>query len=190
MGMTDGLDLRTVLLLLVAVGALVAAWYVARRAPRLVVAGWAAVCFLVPIWIGVQAGIYWSVLTAVTVVALAAWSTSDFNFSYVDVLVVGFVLLVLAAYVVGDSTWGHVLIVLVGWLVPYAWGRVVLARVDSGWLYSCIAVAATATAAGVARPLSRPRMHVTMAMTSATNGRMPKRNPVSTSSLSMDWNDP
>ena len=54
--MTDGLDLRTVLLLLVAVAALVAAWFVARRAPRLVVAGWAAVCFLVPIWVGVQAG--------------------------------------------------------------------------------------------------------------------------------------
>ena len=144
--MTDGLDLRTVLLLLVAVGALVAAWYVARRAPRLVVAGWAAVCFLVPIWVGVQAGIYWSAVTAVTVVALAAWSASDFTFSYVDVLVVGFGLLVLAAYVVGGSTWGHVLIVLVGWLVPYAWGRVVLARVDSAWLTSCIAVAATVAA--------------------------------------------
>ena len=145
--MTDGLDLRTVLLLLVAVGAVVAAWFVARRAPRLVVAGWAAVAFLVPIWVGVQAGIYWSALTAVTAVALAAWSSSDLTFSYVDILVVGFALLVLAAYVVGGSTWGHVLIVLVGWLVPYAWGRVVLARVDSGWLYSCIAVAATAAAA-------------------------------------------
>ena len=144
--MTDGLDLRTVLLLLVAVGALVAAWYVARRAPRLVVAGWAAVCFLVPIWVGVQAGIYWSAVTAVTAVALAAWSTSDFTFSYVDVLVVGFALLVLAAYVVGGSTWGHVLIVLFAWLVPYVWGRVVLARVEAGWLTSCIAVAATAAA--------------------------------------------
>ena len=38
---------------------------------------------------------------------------------------------VLAAYVVGGSTWGHVLIVLVGWLVPYVWGRFVLARVDA-----------------------------------------------------------
>jgi hypothetical protein len=140
------LDLRTVLLLLLAVAAAVVAWFVARRAPRLVVAGWAAVCFLVPIWVGVQAGIYWSALTAVTVVALAAWSSSDFTFSYVDLLVVGFGLLVLAAYVVGGSTWGHVLIVLVGWLVPYAWGRVVLARIDRGWLYSCIAVAATAAA--------------------------------------------
>jgi hypothetical protein len=146
MSVTDGLDLRTVLLLLLAGAALVAAWFVARSAPRVVVAGWAAVCFFVPIWVGVQAGIYWSAVTAVTVVALAAWSTSDFTFSYVDVLVVGFVLLVLAAYVVGGSTWGHVLIVLVGWIVPYAWGRVVLARVDPGWLYSCIAVAATAAA--------------------------------------------
>ena len=143
---TDGLDLRTVLLLLVAVGALVAAWYVARRAPRVVVAGWAALCFLVPIWVGAQAGIYWSAVTAVTVIALAAWATSDFTFSYVDVLFVGFALLVLAAYVVGGATWGHVLIVLVGWLVPYVWGRVVLARVDSAWLYSCIAIAATVAA--------------------------------------------
>ena len=144
--MTGDLDLRTVLLLLLAVSALGAAWYVARSAPRLVVAGWAAVCFLVPIWVGVQAGIYWSAVTAVTAVALAAWSTSDVTFSYVDVLVVGFAVLVLVAYVVGGSTWGHVLIVLIGWMVPYVWGRVVLARVDPGWLYSCIAVAATAAA--------------------------------------------
>jgi hypothetical protein len=140
------LDLRTVLLLLVAVGALAAAWYLARSAPRLVVAGWAAVCFLVPIWVGVQAGVYWSAVTAVTVVALAAWSTNTLTISYVDVLVVGFVLLVLAAYLVGGSTWGHVLIVLFGWFVPYVWGRFVLARVDAGWLYACIAVAATTAA--------------------------------------------
>lgn len=144
--MTGDLDLRTVLLLLLAAGAFAAAWYVARSAPRLVVAGWAAVCFLVPIWVGVQAGIYWSAVTAVTAVALAAWSTSGVTFSYVDVLVVGFAVLVLVAYVVGGSTWGHVLIVLIGWMVPYVWGRVVLARVDPGWLYSCIAVAATAAA--------------------------------------------
>ena len=125
------LDLRTVLLLLVAVGALAAAWYIARSAPRLVVAGWAAVCFLVPIWVGVQAGVYWSAVTAVTIVALAAWSTDALTFSYVDVLVVGFVLLVLAAYLVGGSTWGHVLIVLFGWLVPYVWGRFVLVRVEA-----------------------------------------------------------
>lgn len=144
--MTGDLDLRTVLLLLLAAGAFAAVWYVARSAPRLVVAGWAAVCFLVPIWVGVQAGIYWSAVTAVTAVALASWSTSDVTFSYVDVLVVGFAVLVLVAYVVGGSTWGHVLIVLIGWMVPYVWGRVVLARVDPGWLYSCIAVAATAAA--------------------------------------------
>jgi hypothetical protein len=143
---TGGLDLRTVLLLLLAVAALAASWYVARSAPRLVVAGWAAVAFLVPIWVGVQAGVYWSAVTAVTVVAIAGWTTSTLTFSYVDVLVVGFVLLVLTAYLFGGSTWGHVLIVLIGWLVPYVWGRIVLARVDAGWLYACIAVAATAAA--------------------------------------------
>lgn len=146
MTVMDGLDLRTVLLLLVAVAAAAVSWYAARTAPRLMVAGWAAVAFLVPIWVGAQAGIYWSAVTAVTVVALAAWSTSDYGFSFVDILVVGFVLMVLAAYVVGGSTWGHVLIVLVGWIVPYVWGRVVLARVEAGWLYSCIAAAATAAA--------------------------------------------
>ena len=143
---TRDLDLRTVLLLLLAVSALVAAWYVARSSPRLVVAGWAVVCFFAPIWVGVQAGVYWSAATAVTVVALAAWSTSTLTFSYVDVLVVGFVVLVLAAFLVGGSTWGHVLIILFGWLVPYIWGRFVVARVEADWLYSCIAVAATAAA--------------------------------------------
>ena len=94
--MTRDLDLRTVLLLLLAVSALIAAWYVARSSPRLVVAGWAAVCFFAPIWVGVQAGLYWSALTGVTLVALAAWSTATFGFSYVDILVAGFVVSVIA----------------------------------------------------------------------------------------------
>ena len=144
--MTRDLDLRTVLLLLLAVGALVAAWYVARSAPRLVVAAWAAVCFFVPIWVGAQAGVYWSALTGITLVALAAWATATFTFSYVDVLVVGFVVLLGGAFLVGGSTWGHLLIVLFGWLVPYVWGRFVLARVEADWLYACIAVAAVGAA--------------------------------------------
>ena len=146
MSLSDGIDLRTVLLLFAAVGALAAAWYVARSAPRLVVAAWAAVCFLVPVWVGVQAGVYWSAVTAATVIALAAWTTATLRFSYVDVLVVGFVVLAIAAYVVGGSTWGHLLIVLFGWLVPYAWGRVVLARVGASWLYGCLAAAAVVAA--------------------------------------------
>jgi hypothetical protein len=113
-----------VLLLLAALGAPRRRVVRRRAAPRLVVAAWAAVCFLVPIWVGVQAGVYWSAVTAATIIALAAWSTDGLTFSYVDVLVVGFVVLVVAAYLVGGSTWGHVLIVLFGWLVPYAWGRV------------------------------------------------------------------
>ena len=144
--LADGIDLRTVLLGFAALGALATAWYVARSAPRLVVAAWAAVCFLVPIWVGVQAGVYWSAVTAGTIIALAAWTTATLRFSYMDVLVVGFVVLVIAAYVVGGSTWGHVLIVLFGWLVPYAWGRVVLARVDASWLYGCLAAAAVVAA--------------------------------------------
>ena len=144
--MTGDLDLRTVLLLLLAVSAFGAAWYFARSSPRLVVAGWATVCFFAPIWVGVQAGVYWSALTGVTLVALAAWATTTFTFSYVDVLVVGFVVLVLAAFLVGGATWGHVLIVLIGWLVPYLWGRFVRSRVEADWLYSCIAVAATGAA--------------------------------------------
>src|SRR5688572_13090884 len=106
-----------VLLLLLAFGAVVAVWYVARSSPRLVVAGWAAACFFVPVWVGVQAGVYWSALTAVTLGALAAWSTESFTFSSVDVLVVGFALLVLTALLVGGAVWGHVLIVLSVWLL-------------------------------------------------------------------------
>lgn len=139
-------DLRTVLLLFVAAGALVAAWYVARSAPQLVVAGWAAVCFFTPIWAGVQAGVYFSALTAMTLVALVAWSTTALTLSSVDLLVVGFVLLVLAAFLLRGATLGHVLIVLIGWFIPYVWGRVVLARVEPDWLYSCVAAVATIAA--------------------------------------------
>ena len=140
------LDLRTVVLLAVAAGAVAAGWYVARSSPRLVVAGWAAACFFVPIWVGVQAGVYFSLLTGATLVALAAWSTTALSFSPIDILVVGFVVLVLTAFLFGGATWGHVLIVLFGWFLPYVWGRVVLARVEPGWLYSCIAVVATGAA--------------------------------------------
>ncbi|RXZ71953.1 hypothetical protein [Agromyces albus] len=144
--MPDELDLRTVLLLAVAAGTLAAVWYVARAAPRLVVVGWAAACFFVPIWVGVQAGVYFSVLTGVTLIALAAWSTTNLSLSSIDILVVGFVGLVVTAYLFRGATWGHVLIVLFGWFLPYLWGRVVLARVEPGWLYSCIAVVATGAA--------------------------------------------
>lgn len=146
MSLPGGIDLRTVLMLFAAVGAVGAAWYVARAAPRLVVAGWTAVCFFVPIWVGVQAGVYWSAVAGVTLVALAAWSTLTLRFSFVDVLVVGFVVLVIAAYLFGGATWGHLLIVLFGWFLPYVWGRVVLARVDAAWLYGCLGAAAVVAA--------------------------------------------
>ena len=55
-------------------------------------------------------------------------------------------MLVLAAFLFRGSTWGHVLIVLFGWFVPYVWGRFVLVRVEPEWLYACIAVVATAAA--------------------------------------------
>lgn len=142
--MIDALDLTTVLLLLIAGGMAVASWYLARSWPRVIVAVWAAVCFLVPIWVGAQAGLYFSVLTAIMLIALAAWSVSSLAVSIVDVLVLGFALLVLAAFLFGGSTWGHVLIVFLGWFVPYAWGRAVMTRVEPAWLYSCIAVGATA----------------------------------------------
>lgn len=141
--MIGSVDLVIVLLLLIAAGAVLASWYLARSWPRVVVAAWAAACFLVPIWVGAQAGLYFSVLTAVTLVALAAWSVTSLTVTTVDVIVLGFAMLVLAAFLFGGSTWGHVLIVFLGWFVPYAWGRAVMDRVDPGWLYSCIALAAT-----------------------------------------------
>ena len=141
-----GLDLRTGAAPRVAVGAVVAAWYVARRSPRLVVAGWAAVCFLVPIWVGVQAGHYWSALTGVTARRARRVVVRDITFSYVDILVVGFVVSVLAGYLVGGSTWGHVLIVLSGGSCRTSGDASCIARVDADWLYSYIAVAATGAA--------------------------------------------
>ena len=139
-------DVTVVLLLLIAAGGVLASWYLARSWPRVVVAVWAAACFLVPIWVGAQAGLYFSALTAVTLIGLAAWSVTPLTVTIVDVLVLGFALLVLAAFLFAGSTWGHVLIVFLGWFVPYVWGRAIMVRVEPGWVYACIAVAATVTA--------------------------------------------
>jgi hypothetical protein len=144
--MSEGVGVREVLLLLFGLGAMGWAWYLARTAPRLVVAGWTAVCFFVPIWVGVQAGVYFSAVAGATLVALAGWFTGRLTFSSVDLLFGAFLCLVLIAFAFGGATWGHLLIVLFGWLLPYVWGRVVLVRVPHAWLSGCIAVAATVAA--------------------------------------------
>ncbi|MET4637642.1 hypothetical protein [Mycetocola sp. 2940] len=133
------LTLMNAILAVLAVCGMVGAVLLFRAYPRIVIVVWAATLFLVPIWVGVQAGIYFSALVLVTVLAIASASLHGLRWTVVDTLVVTFVLLLLMATAIGGSTGGHLLIVLIDWMIPYAWGRVVLSRVDIHWVHGVLA---------------------------------------------------
>lgn len=140
------IPLQSVLAIITALCCAVAAWFVFRWARRALVVIWCIALFFVPIWIGVQAGIFFSVLTAVTLMGIATSSPSAVKVSMMDVLIAGFALLIGVTFALGWITYGHMLIVAVGWLVPYVWGRLILTSVPASWVYSCLAGGAVAAA--------------------------------------------
>ncbi|MET0843638.1 MAG: hypothetical protein ABWY23_07295 [Mycetocola sp.] len=140
-------SLTTAIGAIVALCGLVAAFFFFRSYPRVLMVTWASVLFFVPIWVGAQAGVYFSALIVVTILGIASASLDGLRWSAVDSLMVLFVCLLVTATVVGGATWGHVTIVLVDWMVPYAWGRVVLSRIGIDWVHGAIAGAAVALSA-------------------------------------------
>lgn len=128
-----------VVLAVLALCGMVGSVLIFRAYPRIVIVLWSAVLFLVPVWVGVQAGVYFSALVVVTLLGIASASLRGLRWSVVDSLVLAFMLLLLVATAVGGSTGGHLLIVLIDWMIPYAWGRVVLSRVDIHWVHGVLA---------------------------------------------------
>lgn len=136
--------IRMVLLAGIGGAALVSAFFLFRWSPKTLMVVWALVFFFIPIWVGLQKGVFFSAITIVTLLVIATSSTRRIRLSIVDLLVALFVLLLLAAWLMHWVTWGHLLIALVGWMVPYVGGRLIASRVGLHWIYSCLAAGAVA----------------------------------------------
>lgn len=136
-------------LLAIAVVSAIAAVILLRAAPRLSFVAWAFVLFFVPIWVGFSAGYFFSAIALVTILCVASASTKGFRWVVADTLVLLFAAIVLASFVLGGVTLGHMLIAMLDWMLPYIWGRLALSRLGMDFIVQCIALA-TVVAAGLA----------------------------------------
>lgn len=116
-----------------------------RASPRLAFVAWAIVMFFVPLWVGASAGIFWSAITALTLAVLCA-NIADMRLHPTDAVVAGFIVLVIALFALKAATLSATVIAILEWTIPYAWGRMVLARVSRGFVTQVIAVVATVAA--------------------------------------------
>ncbi|MET4099765.1 hypothetical protein ABIB37_002002 [Agrococcus sp. UYP10] len=121
------------------------ALFVFRASPRATFVMWAFVMFLVPIWIGVTVGFFWAAITLVTLAAIAS-NFADVRLTVADALVATFGLLVLILFALQLATLSHSVIAILQWVVPYVWGRMVLARVPALFVTRTIAAFATVAA--------------------------------------------
>ncbi len=121
------------------------ALFVFRASPRTTLVVWLLVLFLVPVWIGVSVGFFWAAITLISLAAIAS-NYADLRLTVVDGLVAVFALLLLVLFALQLATLSSTVIALLQWLVPYAWGRMVLARVPALFVTRAIATIATAAA--------------------------------------------
>lgn len=138
--------LRVLLLLGTGISVLAISIFIFRWSPKSMVTVWTLTLFFVPIWVGAQAGVFYSAITVVTIVVIASSSLRGFRFSTVDILLLSFTLLLILGWVLGWIQWGHLLIACLGWMVPYLGGRLISSRVDLSWIYRCLAVGVVAAA--------------------------------------------
>lgn len=116
-----------------------------RASPKGTFVLWTLVLFLVPIWIGVVVGFFWAALTLVTLMAIVA-QLKDLRLAAVDGFVATFVILVLVLYLLQAATLAATVIAMLEWVVPYIWGRIVLARVPKPFVVRTIAAVAVLAA--------------------------------------------
>jgi hypothetical protein len=112
-----------------------------RTAPRAAFVIWIVVLFFVPVWVGANAGFFFSAITAVTLLCLASGSAAGLRWTAVDSVVLLFALLTSGSLVLGGTEIGHYLIAVLQWMVPYAWGRLALARLGMEFITTVIALA-------------------------------------------------
>lgn len=153
-------------LLALAVTALGVAYLLMRAAPRASFVLWCVTLFFVPVWVGVSVGFFWAAITGVTLLAVLAGEVR-FRVTVFDVVLGAFTVLVIGLFVIGMVTIGGAVQAVLEWVLPYAWGRVLLTRVSREWVCSVLGgfavVAATLAlveaATGVNVFLSFPAMN-------------------------------
>jgi hypothetical protein len=117
----------------------IAAVLVLRTAPRVTFAIWVAVLFFVPVWVGASAGYFFSAITAVTLLCVASGSLNGLQWTSIDTVVVLFALIISVSFELGGIELGHLLVALIDWMIPYLWGRMVLAKIGIDYITSAIA---------------------------------------------------
>jgi len=116
-----------------------------RAMPRLTFVVWTIVLFFVPVWIGVQLGFFWAALTLVTILAIGA-NLHRIRWVAADTLVLVFVAISCGVFGLGRASLSAIVILLLEWIVPYIWGRLVLGCLQMGFIASALGVAATVAA--------------------------------------------
>ncbi|WP_460798526.1 hypothetical protein [Microbacterium sp. GXF0217] len=143
-----GNPLTAVAVLLIAANAGLALWLLFRHDARWAVACWTLALFFTPVYVSFSVqSLTLTLLDIATIVSLAACGPgAKLRWSVIDTLVVSAFLLIFIGTFFGAVP-GHVQYSVLSWLLPYAWGRVALARVGLEWVAVCISVAAVIAAA-------------------------------------------
>ncbi|MEP6842227.1 MAG: hypothetical protein ABJA11_01815 [Pseudolysinimonas sp.] len=141
----SGSGLGTSGLAILGVSGLLVTILVFRAMPRLAFVAWGIVLFFVPVWIGATVSFFWAAITVVTLVAIVA-SLGRVRWAAPDALVLVFAALCVLLLALGRASFSATVVVLLEWVVPYIWGRLVLSRVRAGFVYRAIAALAVAAA--------------------------------------------
>jgi hypothetical protein len=127
--------------MLVLVGLAVAFVAVVRARPGAGLVAYVASIGLVPVWIGVQVGVFVGAATAVGVGVLAAlWRGSGIRLTVWDGLIVFAVGVTVVTWLAGYGDMAGAYGAATSWLVPYLVGRVLVARLGSRAVAACVAL--------------------------------------------------
>lgn len=135
----------TLLLAAIAAGVGVIGILLFRASPRLTFVVWALVLFFVPVWIGVNVGFFWSAITLLTLVAVLT-SISDIRLNGIDLIMGVFTLMAATQFALKMTGLSATVIALLEWVLPYIWGRLVLARLKRSFVTAVLAVVVTVAA--------------------------------------------
>lgn len=138
-------DAPTVLLAVGALAALVIAVIALYVLPRGAVIAWVLVLFFVPVWVGASFGFFWYAITALTALLLVvSWERVPLHAA--DGWMAAFVAVLAVMYALNGITLAVTVTAVTQWVVPYIWGRIIIARVGARWVIGTIAGVATAAA--------------------------------------------
>lgn len=139
------IDKYSMLLLLMSIGFV--ATLLLRGSPRAAVAGWLVVLAFVPVWLGVDAGVYLApavLVGGLVLVALGPFPSQAMR--PVDWAVGMLALACLAPILVGAATPTSVFVVG-QWMIAFLLGRLTPGLVSLRWVYGCVAVIFTLVSA-------------------------------------------